>query len=200
VREVSLKYQMLSRTISHSQNRVSPRHIGTRLREYPLQMIETLRIDDQRRFHPSRELFEKCGLETRFGKTVFFWGVVRQFGQIQVLPSDSELSKMRDSLSESVMPDDSWETGNDDRTRIDRQLHTFLKVKCEARSKDGKVQTTFYAEAVDQGHLAADSFVVVTAVRKVFEVWSKENWQRFARIPNLRQLTAEARLVLSQHG
>lgn len=159
-------------------------------------MVETLKIDDQRRCHPSRQMFQQCGLETPVGKTVFFWGAVGEFGQIQLLPSDSELSKIRDSLSDFIAAEHTWESGGDHRTRVLRQLHTLLKVKCLARTKEGKVETTFYADAADQGHLSAESVVVVTAVGNVLEVWSKENWQRFARISNLRRFGEEARSLL----
>ena len=160
-------------------------------------MVETLWMDTQRRVHPSRRLFQQCDLDTPVGETVSFWGAIGEFGQIQLLPATSELSKIRDSLPDSVTAEDMWDAGNDDYTRVRRQLQTFLKVRVHARSREGKVEMVFYAEAVDQGHLAIPRCtVVVTTTGKILEVWSAEKWRRFSRIGDLRQFTEQARTVL----
>lgn len=154
-------------------------------------------MDSQRRVHPSRGLFQQCELDTPVGKTVAFWGAIGEFGQIQLLPGTSELSKMRDSLADSATVADAWDAGSDDYTGLRRQLQTFLRVRCHARSQEGKVEMTFYADAVDQGHLGTPRCaVVVTTTGKILEVWSTENWRRFSRIGDLRQFTEHARTVL----
>jgi hypothetical protein len=159
-------------------------------------MVETVSIDNQRRVYVSRALFEQCELNVPAGKTIIFWAAIGEFGQVQLLPRDSELSKIRDSVDDSSATETDWDAGGDFETRVRRHLQTFLEVKCRARTKNGKVEMTFYAAAIDQGHLVAPSMIVVVTTGKIFEVWTRENWQRFSRILDLRRFTEEARKLL----
>jgi hypothetical protein len=150
-------------------------------------------MDSQFRFGVSKQLFTQCNLDVPLGANVFFWGAIGEFGQVQLLPRESELSKARDSLDPSA-GENEWDAGADPAVRLQRLLQTFLRIKCRTRTEDGKVEMKFYAEAVAQGHLdGARCEVVVTTTEKILEVWRKDNWRKFGRIPDLRRVNEEAR-------
>jgi len=137
-------------------------------------------------------MLQSCDLNVPVGETVSFWAAVGGSGQLQLLPLDSELSKLRDSFRDTSKAGPDWKAAGDAETQIHRQLQSFLRVSCHAKSQSGKVSITFHVEATKQGYLTAPSTVIVLTTGKVFEVWSKENWQRFSRIVDLRQLAEDA--------
>jgi DNA-binding transcriptional regulator/RsmH inhibitor MraZ len=154
-------------------------------------------LDNQHRFSVPRRLFEQCDLNVPAGETVVFWGAIGEFGQVQLLPRESELSRIRDSLGDFSGTEAAWDAGADPDTRLRRRLQSFLNISCHARTKRGRVSLTFSADAIKQGHFKARSVVIVTTTDKIFEVWSKENWQPFTRVDDLRQLTDEARELVN---
>src|SRR6266566_4420384 len=87
-------------------------------------------IDDQRRIDVDRERVSAAlNLKIDAGETVRVWALSGSGNQLQLLPPESELSKLRSSLEGgSSKKDISWEASGDSDVATYRQLVGFFSV------------------------------------------------------------------------
>ncbi len=143
-------------------------------------------------------MLQACDLKIPVGENASFWVALGSSGQLQLLPADNKLSKLRDEFDAPSQQLTNWDAAGDEETQIYRRLQSFLRATCHARTPAGMVSITFHADATKEGHLAVPSDVVVVTMGRIFEVWSSENWRCSSRISDLRQFTEEADELLAQ--
>jgi len=160
---------------------------------------ETTRLDKQRRLYVPKRMLETCDLKVPVDENALFWVAIGDSGQLQFLPPDSKLSKLRDELEGDSQEPEGWDAAGDEETQVVRQLQSFLRATCHATTPAGVVSITFTAKAAKEGHLTVPSNVVVVTTGKIFEIWNAEDWRRSSRISDLRQFTEDAEKILSRY-
>src|SRR5437773_1017364 len=104
-------------------------------------MNYVLRIDEQRRVELSGDVLRQIGVEIAKGDTRRVWGLIGASGQIQLLPPNSKLSKLRDMFDESVLRAE-WDASGDAQTTTYRQLQAFLGITLRARTRGTNIRVT----------------------------------------------------------
>src|SRR5436305_7337127 len=91
-------------------------------------------IDNQRRIDVDRDtIFSALNLAIRPGQTTSIWGITGPQHQLQLLPVDSKLAKLRNRLDQGVPKPVAWTASRTADVVTYRQLAAFLKVGCRLR-------------------------------------------------------------------
>jgi len=159
--------------------------------------FDTVPVDQDRRIELKLSIVEgTLGAKLTPRQTIWFWGVVGNDGQIQLLPPDSELARLRDKFENVAAEEVRWQDATDGRFETLRQLAAFLRVRCHRRERSKNVQISFPADAVHLEVMETKKRLVVVAKGAVLEFWRVDRWKKATTIINLSAFTDEVRRVL----
>jgi hypothetical protein len=150
-------------------------------------------IDNQRRIDVDRErVFPALGLVIRPGETTNVWAVPGPQHQLQLLPKDSKLSKLRDQLTERRRKNVPWDASRKDDVLTDRQLAAFLRVSCRLRKSGKTLRLSLPSDAVDLGYFRVREPLVVFCIGSVVELWPRERWREANSVQDFNDLIRRA--------
>jgi hypothetical protein len=157
-------------------------------------------IDDQRRIDVDREpVSAALNLKINAGETVRVWALSGSENQLQLLPPQSELSKLRSHLEGGAAKKDiSWEAGGDLDVATYRQLVGFFNVACHARKSGNTVRLTLPSAVVDLGYFKPREPLILFCTGELVELWPQDRWRQIIANRDLRDLTRRARRALRQ--
>jgi hypothetical protein len=155
-------------------------------------------VGKDRRVVVERDLVELAlGLRLPAGKTIELWGLTGANRQIQLLPPESELAKLRDSYEQLVAEKDvAWDKSGDDKTAIHRRLAGFFRIKCRARRQGKNLRLTLPPDVVDLDLLRTQEALVLLVVGEVVELWRQDRSTEMAASENLSEFTRQVRDIL----
>jgi hypothetical protein len=146
------------------------------------------------------DLIERA-LEIEFqpGLTIHLWGISRSIGQIQLLPPNSDLAKLRESFERpSSRETISWEDGDTDDVLIRQRLAAFFKVSCRARTRGRSFRLTLPSDVVAQDLFRIQEHLVVSVVGSVVQLWRRDRWVEVTAISDVRQFVDAAADLLEE--
>src|SRR6266542_2321323 len=148
-------------------------------------------IDDQRRIDVDRERVSAAlNLKIDAGETVRVWALSGADNQLQLLPLESDLSKLRSRLEGgSSKKDISWEAGGDSDVATYRQLVGFFSVACHARKTGNRLRLTLPSDVVDLAYFKPGEPLILFCVGELVELWPQERWRQVIANRDLRGLT-----------
>ena len=158
-------------------------------------MKEIIRLDEQRRIYVSNRGLAACGFKFPKDESIRVWAFIAGSGQLQLLPTDNKLSKLRDELDPEALRSVDWDASGDDEVKLYQQLQSFLQVTCHPRKNRTKTSLTLPAEAIKIGLFAARSTVVVVTTGRIFQIWSTDRWQQSSRISDLRAFVEDVEQI-----
>jgi DNA-binding transcriptional regulator/RsmH inhibitor MraZ len=155
-------------------------------------------VGKDRRVVVKRDLVQAAlGLKLRAGKTIDLWALVGANRQIQLLPPESDLARLRDSYkqlgTEKVM---TWDASDHDKTATHRRLAGLFQITCRARRQSRNLRITLPPELVDLDLLRTKEALVLVVVGNVVELWRRDRWTEMAAIANLSEFTQDVREVM----
>jgi hypothetical protein len=155
-------------------------------------------IDDQRRIDVDREpVSAALNLKINAGETVRIWALSGSENQLQLLPPESELSKLRSRLEGGPAEKDiSWEAGGDLVVTTYRQLVGFFNVACHARKSGNTLRLTLPSEVVDLAYFKPGEPLILFCTGELVELWPRDRWRQIIANRDLRELTRRARRAL----
>jgi hypothetical protein len=155
-------------------------------------------IDDQRRIDVDREpVTAALSLRINTGETAYVWALPGSDDQLQLLPPESELSKLRSRLEDrSAKKDVSWDAGADVDIATYRQLVGFFRVACHARKSGKTLRLTLPSDAVDLRYFKPEEPLILFCAGELVELWPQDRWRQAIASRNLRDFTRRARRAL----
>gem|GEM_PF-7131700 len=149
-------------------------------------------MDGQRRIWVDSSVIESpLKLNVPVGKKIDLWAFVGNKKQLQILPPENELVKMRERYGAGKEEWQlAWDAGSDQEADIMRKLGGFLEIGCRHESA-GKFRLTLPALAIDLKLAKVESPIVIFVSGSLFELWQPEAWTEKIVIPNVREFTNE---------
>ena len=155
-------------------------------------------IDDQRRIDVDREpVSAALNLKIDAGETVHVWALSGSDNQLQLLPPESELSKLRSRLEDgSAKKDIAWDASGDSEVATYRQLMGFFSVACHARRSGNTLRLTLPSDVVDLAYFKPGEPLMLFCGGELVELWPQDRWRQMIISRDLRGLTRRARRAL----
>jgi len=155
-------------------------------------------IDNQRRIDVDREaIFSALNLAIRPGQAIHIWGVAGPQQQVQLLPVDSELAKLRDRANDRTNQTIAWDSSRSADVVTYRQMAASLKITCRLRKSGKTARLTLPFEAVDLGYFKVGEPLVLFFVGNVVELWPRDRWRDANLIQDFKDLVRRTRRALS---
>jgi hypothetical protein len=159
--------------------------------------FDTVPVDQNRRIELKLSFVEATlGVKLSPRQTIRFWGFVGTEGQIQLLPPDSELARLRDKFENAAGEEIRWQDATDERFEIYRRMAGFLRVRCHRRQRSNNLQISFPADAVHLEVIEIRKRLVVVAKGEVLEFWRIDRWKNATSIADLSAFTDQVRRML----
>jgi hypothetical protein len=159
--------------------------------------FDSVPVDQDRRIELKLSIVEATlGTKLIPRQTIRFWGIVGTEGQIQLLPPDCEVARLRDKFENVAGEEIRWQHSTDERFETYRRLAGFLRVRCHRRERGKNVQISFPPEAVHLEVIETRKRLVVVAKGEVLEFWRVDRWKKATTITNLSAFTDEVRRLL----
>lgn len=156
-------------------------------------------IDNQRRIDVDRDaIFPALNLAIRPGQTTHIWGVAGPQHQVQLLPVDSKLAKLRDRANERITRIIGWDSSRSADVVTYRQMAAFLRITCRLRKSGKTARLTLPFEAVDLGYFKIGEPLVVFCIGNVVELWPSDSWRSANLIQDFKDLIRRAQRALSE--
>ena len=154
-------------------------------------------IDNQRRIDVDYETISAAlNLKVRPSERVHVWAVPSSQKQLQLLPAESELSKLRNRLDLKPSRNVDWYAGGQADMVTYRQMSAFLRVACRLRTSGKTLRMTLPSDAVDLGYLRLEEPIVLFCVGELVEIWPRDIWREANSVRDFKDLMRRARRAL----
>ena len=156
-------------------------------------------IDNQRRIDVDYETISAAlNLKIRPGETIYVWAIPSSQKQLQLLPVESELSKLRNRLDLGSTRNVHSNAGGQADVATYRQMNAFLRVACRLRRSGKTLRMTLPSDAVDLGYLRLEEPIVLFFVGELVEIWPRDIWQEANSVRDFEDLVRRARRALPE--
>src|SRR6266446_340338 len=156
-------------------------------------------IDNQRRVDVDREAISTAlNLKVRPGEKTDVWAVLSSQNQLQLIPAESELSKLRNRLDQESTEKVRWDAGGHADVATYRQLEGFFRVSCRLRKSGNTLRLTLPSDAIDLGYFKPSEPLILFCVGELVELWPRDRWREVSSVQDFRELTRHARRALPE--
>jgi hypothetical protein len=156
-------------------------------------------IDNQRRIDVDCEAIATAlNLKISPGETVYVWAVPSSQKQLQLLPAESELSKLRNRLQRESTRHVAWDAGGHADVATYRQMEGFFKVPCRLRKSGKTLRITLPSDVMDLGYFRLEDPFVLYCVGELVELWPCDRWREASSVQDLSDLVRRARRALTK--
>lgn len=158
-------------------------------------MTLILTLDEQRRVEVPHVVLQGLVAEFSPGESQEIWGLVGSHGQLQLLPANSELARIRE-LYKKAPGRLSYDTAGSSAAMTQRSLNAFIPITCRARTRGSRFRLTLPSPLFDLELFRVEDKIVVFSQDELVEIWNHRSWNELTRTSDIKGLLrAASRLV-----